>query len=80
MTKEEFAKKITTLKFKKVTSANGARGYLTTITLENGKPFDVACYAAPDMKSKRALDFAWERLMRTLAKRFGYNGDISGLR
>ena len=77
MTKEEFAKKLKELKFTKVTSVNGAKGFNTTITLESGKSFDVTCFAAPDMKSKRALDCAWDMMLRNLAEHFGYKGDLT---
>ena len=80
MTKEEFAKKIKELKFTKTPSANGARGYHTKIPLDNGKSYTMTCSASPDMKSKRALDCAWDMMLRKLADYFGYNGDLTAFR
>ena len=79
MTKEEFAKKLKTLQFRKVTSVNGAKGYMTTI-IHNGKDFNITCYAGPDMKAKRALDYAWNMMLRRLAQEYGYTGDLTAFR
>lgn len=73
MTVEEFSTLLKTLKFKKVTSVNGARGYNTT--LKNGR--DLTCFAAPDMKSKKALDWAWDSMLEHLAKEYDYKGDVT---
>ena len=79
MTKEEFATKLKTLQFRKVTSANGAKGYRTTI-VHNGKDFDITCFAGPDMKAKRGLDCAWDMILRRLAQEYGYAGDLTAFR
>ncbi len=79
MTKEEFAKKLKTLQFRKVTSVDGAKGYTTTI-IRDGKDFAITCFAGPDMKAKRALDYAWDMMLRHLAREYGYAGDLTAFR
>lgn len=79
MTKEEFAKKLKTLQFRKVTSVNGAKGYMTTI-IRDGKDFNITCFAGPDMKAKKALDCAWDMMLRRLAQEYGYAGDLAAFR
>ena len=79
MTKEEFAAKLKKQNFRKVTSANGAKGYTTDMPTATGS-YGLTCYAAPDMTGKKALDFAWAQMLRRLAKEWGYNGDLTAFR
>ena len=76
MTKEEFAQKLKKLHFTKVTGSDGSRGYTTTID-QNGKPYGITVYAAPEMKAKKALDWAWEHMLRRLAEEWGYTESLT---
>ena len=80
MTPEEFGKTLKQLHFKKTTSVNGAKGYVTTITRDNGQEFGISCFAAPDMKAKKALDCAWDIMLNRLAQEYGYTGDLNRFR
>lgn len=80
MTKELFAQKLKTLEFKKVTSANGAKGYLVSVPRADGTEYSFSCYAAPDMKAKKAIDYAWEMILRRVAREWGYEGDITAFK
>lgn len=79
MSKEEFGKLLRTLQFKKVNHC-GAKGYYTVVPTEDGKGYGITCCSSPDVKAKRALDEAWEMMLKQLATRYGYKGDLASFR
>ena len=78
MTAAEFGKKLKSLDFKKVHHGN-ARGFYTVV-MRDGKEYGITCYGGPDMQIKKGTAYAWDLMLQSLAKEFGYTGSIEQFR
>lgn len=80
MDKIEFAKQLKTIEWKKIRSANGARGYSITIKRPGRSDYGFSVVGSPDDRAQVALKWAKSHIIDRLAQEWGYTGETASFK